>query len=158
MGIRKNGDAFPEIDKFESNSKHFPTSFWKVLDILLCKFFAIKWEFAKMGTFFRISCYFWAKWVPILSRRYCSASWLLSQWGRKFVIKPIIFSSSQGFKMIGMDGRSRSWQERLCNPVWKWATKYTFCTWFPTVWDNFTLMFRWSCFGVVKGGNAPQSV
>ena len=66
------GIHFQKNSEFAANSKHFRSSFWKKLNVFLCNFFAIKWEFDKMGTFFRISCYFGAKWEPILSRAYCS--------------------------------------------------------------------------------------
>ena len=65
------GTHFQKNSEIAANSKHFPSSFWKKLNVFLCNFFAIKWEFDKMGTFFRISCYFGAKWEPILSRAYC---------------------------------------------------------------------------------------
>ena len=65
------GMHFQKNSEFAANSKHFPSSFWKKLNVFLCNFFAIKWEFDKMGMFFRISCYFGAKWEPILSRAYC---------------------------------------------------------------------------------------
>ena len=68
------GTHFQKNSEIAANSKHFPSSFWKKLNVFLCNFFAIKWEFDKMGMFFRISCYFGAKWEPILSRAYCIAS------------------------------------------------------------------------------------
>ena len=38
-----------------------------------CYFFQVKWEFSKMGSQTRISCYPGAKWDPILSGMYCTS-------------------------------------------------------------------------------------
>ena len=45
------GTHFQKNNEIAANSKHFPSSFWKKLNVFLCNFFAIKWEFNKMWMF-----------------------------------------------------------------------------------------------------------
>ena len=75
-----------------------------------CYFFQVKWEFSKMGSQTRISCYPGAKWDPILSGMYCIPPCYRENFNRESRKNRFFFTRKTHFHAIFEQCFLRIWQ------------------------------------------------